>query len=47
VEGWEGGGLLRFGLLLLVAFEDLLDHELDGAFLLFGFFDLGRRGEGA
>jgi hypothetical protein len=47
LEGGEGGGFWLFGLLLFVAFEHLLDHELNGTFLLFGFSDLGRRGKGA
>jgi len=44
LEGWDGGGFLLF---LLVAFEQLLDQEGDGAFALCGFADLGWRGESA
>ena len=42
LEGWDGGGGF-----LLVAFEQLLHHECDGAFALFGSADFGRWGEGA
>ncbi len=41
LEGWDGGGFL------LVAFEQLLHQECDGAFALFGFADFGWLGEGA
>jgi hypothetical protein len=44
LEGWEGGGFLLF---LIVAFEQLLQQESDGAFALGGFADFGWRGEGA
>ena len=50
LEGGEGGGFLLVLLVLLfllVALEELLDQEGDGAFALCGFADFGGRGEGA